>query len=257
LIGEPGRTAYDISFPFFGFPIRVHPAFFIMPLIICSSWLQAVPDPGVLMVVATVVFFISILFHELGHSLAFKFYGISSYIVLYWMGGVAVPSGSGFGSKRALTSNGQIIVSLAGPFVNFLLGGLLIGIIYLMGGSVIYAPQGLLPMFEPNLAETTLAGNRAAFYFFHFGIFANVVWGIFNLIPVYPLDGGQAARQVFLQFDSHSGLKNSLILSMGIAILLAVVGLQGQGMFMTVFFGFMAYSNFQMLQHGGRIGRGW
>lgn len=261
LLGEPGRTSYDINFSLFGFPIRVHPAFFIMPLIFGSSMLQIGDNPGVALLVLTAVFFGSILFHELGHSIAFKYYGISSHIVLYWMGGVAVPNGGSYGSSfrrgRAYTSNAQIIVSLAGPAFNFILGGLLLGIIYATGGQVEYEQSGIFPILIPDLRESSLAGNSAAFIFFLSGLFANFVWGILNLIPVYPLDGGQVARQVFMQADSHNGLKNSLILSIIVAIVVGVVGLQQGDRFMPIFFGFMAYSNYMALQQSGGIGRGW
>ncbi len=257
LLGEPGRTGYDINFSLLGFPIRVHPAFFIMPLIICGSGLGNEANPGVTLLIATVVFFVSILIHELGHSLAFKYYGISSHIVLYWMGGVAVPGGPSFGRRRAMDSNGQIIVSLAGPFANFALGGLFIGIAYLVGGNVVYSPMGFLPMVYADLSGTVLGGNTAIFNVFRFVFFANFVWGCLNLIPIYPLDGGQVAREVFMQADPHSGLKNSLILSIVMAGLIAMLGWQSGSMFMMVFFGFMAYSNYMMLQQGGRTGGGW
>lgn len=257
LFSEPGRTDYDINFSLFGFPVRVHPAFFIMPLLLGSPMLGGEGNAGVQLLVLTIVFFGSILFHELGHSLAMKYYGIRSHIVLYWLGGLAVPEGSSFGTRRPYTSNAQIIVSLAGPFFNFLLGGVLIGLIYLVGGSVVYEQIGLFPMVYPRLGGTTFQGNEAAGVFFLAGLFANIVWGVLNLVPVYPLDGGQVARQVFLQADQRSGLRNSILLSMIAAILIAVLGLQSGSHFLAILFGFMAYSNYMMLQHGGGIGRGW
>lgn len=256
LLGEPGRTGYDINFSVLGFPIRVHPAFFIMPLIICGGLLRTADNPGIVLLIATAVFFLSILIHELGHSLAFKFYGISSHIVLYWMGGVAVPGGATYGRRR-MDSNGQIVVSLAGPFANFALAALLVGTVFLMGGKVSYQLMGFFPMVIASFNDTMFAGNESIFYFFYLGFFANIVWGVFNLIPVYPLDGGHVAREIFMQADPRNGLKNSLILSIIAAGLIAVIGLQTGSMFMAIFFGFMAYSSYQMLQHGNRFGGGW
>lgn len=257
LLGEPGRTNYDWNFSLFGFAIRVHPAFLIMPLLLGNGFLQDGANPGIALVVLTVVFFCSILFHELGHSLAFRYYGIDSYIVLYWMGGVACPTGSGFGKRRVYDDKAQIVVSLAGPIFNFLLGGLLIGIIYAVGGTVIYFQSGLFPMFYPDLQDTMFKGNQAVMIFFRAGLFANLVWGILNLIPVYPLDGGQVARAAFKIFDGHNGLRNSLSMSFIVAVLVAVYGFTSGDQFIGIFFAFMAYSNYQMLQHGGGMGRGW
>lgn len=257
LLSEPGRTSYDINFSLFGFPSRVHPGFFIMPLVLFGRSLQEAPNPGVLMLVVIVVFFMSIWFHEFGHALAFRFYGVASHIVLYWMGGLAVPDGASYGQRRTLDSNGQIVVSLAGPVFNFLLGGVLIGLIYLLGGSVQFGWSGLLPMVAPIFGENFLLNNEAVRYFFYFGLFSNIIWGVFNLVPVYPLDGGQVAREVFMQADSFNGLKNSLILSIIVAGLIAVYGLQSGSLFLMFLFGYLAYSSFQMLLHGGRFGGGW
>lgn len=257
LFQEPGRTNYDINFSLFGFSSRIHPGFFIMPLVLFSGALQSAPNPGIALVVIIAVFFISIWFHELGHALAFRYYGVSSHIVLYWMGGLAVPDGSSFGARRTLDSNGQIIVSLAGPVFNFIQGGLLLGILYLMGGFVEIGWGGFLPMLYPRFTESFPFANEAVYYFFKYSLFSNIVWGVFNLVPVYPLDGGQAARELFMQADAHNGLRNSLILSIVVAGLIAIYGLQNESLFLMLLFGYMAYSNYLMLQHGGRFGGGW
>ena len=257
LFQEPGRTNYDINFSLFGFSSRIHPGFFIMPLVLFSSFLQTAQNPGVALVIIITVFFLSIWFHELGHALAFRYYGVSSHIVLYWMGGLAVPDGTSFGQRRTLDSNGQIVVSLAGPFFNFLQGGLLLGLLYLMGGYVEIVWGGFLPVLAPHFGESFPFPNDAVRYFFLFSLYSNIIWGVFNLVPVYPLDGGQAAREVFMQADGHSGLRNSLILSIVVAGLIAVYGLQTRSMFLMLLFGYMAYSNYLMLQHGGRFGGGW
>ena len=87
LFQEPRQTPYDLKFSFLGFPVRVHPAFFIMPIILGQSIFQLADmlgvNMGVTLMVLTVVFFISILVHELGHTLAFRYFGIDSRILLY------------------------------------------------------------------------------------------------------------------------------------------------------------------------------
>ena len=99
-LSEPGRTSYDLEFSCFGFPVRVHPAFFIMPLLLGRGLITPEVNTGVGLVLVTAIFFVSILVHELGHALAFRYYGLPSRIVLYWMGGLAIPdSGNVWGSK--------------------------------------------------------------------------------------------------------------------------------------------------------------
>ena len=53
------------------------------------------------------VVFVSILFHELGHALAFRFYGQPSRIVLYMAGGMTVPEPIWWGSRWANVSFGS------------------------------------------------------------------------------------------------------------------------------------------------------
>ena len=54
----------------------------------------------------------------------------------------------------------------------------------------------------------------------------NLYWGLLNLLPVYPLDGGQIARELFLARRPEDGLERSLRLSMW-AALLAAAGMAG------------------------------
>jgi Zn-dependent protease len=87
-LAEPQPTAFDLRFQIFGFPVRVHPAFFLMPLILGGGLLQG-DNPGstgVNFLVLTAVFFVSILVHELGHALAMRFYGESASSFIGWVG---------------------------------------------------------------------------------------------------------------------------------------------------------------------------
>ena len=262
LFQEPRQTPYDLKFSFLGFPVRVHPAFFIMPIILGQSIFQLADmlgvNMGVTLMVLTVVFFISILVHELGHTLAFRYFGIDSRILLYWMGGLAIPDSFGSwsgASNRSLNSNQQIVVSLAGPAAGFLLAALFIAIVLALGGEIRTEP-GFIPTFVPDMSETEFAGNGALFIFLFMGIWVNVFWNILNLAPIYPLDGGQAARELFMRFNYQNGLKYSLITGVVVGVLIALHGIQSGSTFMAFFFGYMAYTNYQMLNAFGGYGGG-
>ena len=71
-LSEPGQTGYDMQFSLFGFPVRVHPLFFLAPLLFGQGLVSGMPNVGLALLVVTFVFFVSILFHELGHAWAFK-----------------------------------------------------------------------------------------------------------------------------------------------------------------------------------------
>ncbi len=258
-LNEPGRTNYDLSFNLFGFDVRIHPGFFVLPFIFGAQFAQGMDrlNPGVIILTFTLVFFVSILIHELGHSLTLRYFGVPSRIVLYWFGGLAIHD-VGWGGGRRLTSNQQILVSLAGPFAGFLLVGVFAAGVLMMGGELEAAMDGMFPMLFPNFTDTPFVENYAIILFFYVGLFCNIFWNILNLAPVFPLDGGQVSREVFVQLDYQDGVRKSLMLAVAAAAVIAVVGFSSGDSFMAIFFAFMGYSNFIALQQmSGRGGGVW
>ena len=74
LLAEPGKSHYDFSFNIFGFPVRVHPGFFILPVVFGASGAGQAENPGAMILIYIIVLFVSILVHELGHAIAFRYY---------------------------------------------------------------------------------------------------------------------------------------------------------------------------------------
>ncbi len=259
LLSEPSPTNYDLNFSIFGFHVRTHPAFFIMPILLGRGLIVGDINTGVGWLLLIAIFFVSILVHELGHALAFRYFGIHSRIVMYWMGGWQSPDSSiGAWSpqrRNLLTSRQQIIVSLAGPVFGLLLAALLMGIVYAVGGTIEIVWLSFFPLPWPIFYGTVFEGLDAVFMIFCSGIILNIVLNLFNLVPIYPLDGGQVARQVMMEMDAYNGMKNSVILSIAASIAMALFSLQLGSQFMAIFFGFMAWSNYQSLQQFG--GRSW
>lgn len=263
-LSEPGTTNYDLNFSMFGFPVRVHPAFFIMPLLLGAPFLQS-PDvnAGVALLTLMAVFFVAVLVHELGHAFAFRYFGIESRVVLYWMGGLAIPDrGNSWSQPTAsLNPRQQIVVSLAGPIFGFLLAALLVGMVMAIGGTVRLGWLGIIPMpisYMPDggVPDALLVPLSL---FFKIGIFANIFLNILNLAPVYPLDGGQVARQVFVINDPWNGVRYSVMLSILAGGLVALMSFMSGDRFIGFFFGFMAWSNYMSLQQmgGGGYGGGY
>ncbi len=254
-LSAPGKTPYDMNFTILGFPCRVHPAFFILPVLFSQSFLQSFDvnaGAGVLIVAA--VFFIGVLVHELGHTLAFRHFGIESSVVLYWMGGLAIPGG-GTGSwkggrTRSLKPNEQIIVSLAGPVAGLLLAAFFVAILFAITGELSVRWFGPFPLPQYDTTGTILADSSSLHMFIFVNIVINVVLNIFNLLPVFPLDGGQIARQLFVKADPWAGVRKSVILSMCVAVFVALYSMKQGDTFLAIFFGFMAWSNYQSLTMG-------
>jgi membrane-associated protease RseP (regulator of RpoE activity) len=86
-------------------------------------------------------------------------------------------------------------------------------------------------------------------------LWVNVMWGLVNLLPIYPLDGGQIARELFTLAQAPDGFRKSLYLSMFTAIGAAIgmFALGFGGIFTLLLFGSLAYSNWQMIQQMSRF----
>jgi Zn-dependent protease len=100
-----------------------------------------------------------ILAHELGHALAFAAFGATPQVLLYGMGGLTSARGS-FSAARS------VVISLSGPLAGFGVGG----VFWLVGPG------------ETHLSHTI----------WQYGLFATFGFGVLNLMPVLPLDGGNA-----------------------------------------------------------------
>src|SRR6185503_19320423 len=110
----------------------------------------------------------SILVHEMGHALAFRRFGSDAHIVLWMFGGLAVPYSGINGRWR------RIMATLAGPLAGFLLCG------------IVYATN--------QLTDWGSRANGKPISYLYWALFTvNLIWGIFNLLPVFPLDGGQVS----------------------------------------------------------------
>ena len=240
-LGEPAPTQADLHFRIFGFPVRVHPFFWVVTLLLGMGGRAA--DPANTLVWVGVVF-ISILAHELGHAFMQRFYGGNPWITLYSFGGLA----SCRDCDRSPRS--QILISLAGPVAGFILAGLIVAVLYGLG-RVRGFEWSLMPVnwmpFDPQYAmEHQKFSPRDTFVFDM--LFVNIVWGLVNLLPVYPLDGGQIAREVFTLGNPRQGVVQSLQLSIGTAVLMAVYALTKEDFYVCLMFGFLAYGSFQALQ---------
>jgi stage IV sporulation protein FB len=79
-------------------------------------------------------------------------------------------------------------------------------------------------------------------------IYICVIWGIVNLLPIYPLDGGHVAREILLQISPRYGIRLSLWLSIVAAVAMAVFGfVQWHSWFVAFFFGYLAYTCYATL----------
>ncbi|QQE12139.1 site-2 protease family protein [Planctomycetota bacterium] len=174
--------------------------------------------------------FAIVLTHEFGHALACRSVGGKADTIMLWpLGGIAFVDPP----QRP----GAVLWSIAaGPLVNVVLVPILFGM--LVGASY--------------LARASYAGEVIAEIVFWLNQI-NFVLLVFNMLPIYPLDGGQILQAILWFFI---GRTKSLKISSGIGLFVAIVGgvlclLSGMIwlFILAVFIGFQAYRGWQVAQY--------
>jgi Zn-dependent protease len=173
-----------------GVPLQFHWSFLLVGLWLAyDSW---VPGYGFnwgnfqWLAIWVSMVFLAVLLHELGHALVARRWGIETEkIVLYPIGGGA------FLEKMPEVPREEISIALAGPAVNFLLAGLMVPIIWYSGNEdfllilqLFLQPNGNIVVFDASIWEYLVVVFFAL----------NLLLGVFNLIPAFPLDGGRVLR---------------------------------------------------------------
>lgn len=142
----------------------------------------------------SILVFISVIFHEFGHCLAAKKYGINTEsICIYPIGGIA------FLNSEGNTPIQSLIIAIFGPLFSFLLF-CIFAIIYSFFEIEIFIKLSLM----------------------------NFIIFLFNLLPAYPLDGGRILKSILLSFFS-SGLTKIIVYNVSciIAAILLLIGIYG------------------------------
>jgi len=167
-------------------PVQVHPGHLLFGLVL---GLTAAPDqqggglgPAAVVPVWVALVFVSVLFHELGHAVAFRAFGYTSTIQLMMFGGVTTPD-----TDRPLSWGKDVITTLAGP---------------IFGIALALLCAWLAPRVGGDLAHYALV----------WGARTNFVWAVFNLLPVLPMDGGRLSRAVLGRIFGRWGVAGAYAL---------------------------------------------
>ncbi|GIV98111.1 MAG: peptidase M50 [Herpetosiphonaceae bacterium] len=133
-------------------------------------------------VVAALLFFASVLVHELAHSLVAQSQGLPvRNITLFLFGGVSNIQ------KEPPSAKAEFLIAIVGPISSFVLGGLLLLLGTSLTGGIGQAadqPRTILAQLGPVATMLLWLGS------------VNILLAIFNLIPGFPLDGGRVLRSI-------------------------------------------------------------
>ncbi len=125
-----------------------------------------------------ILFFASLLAHELAHSLVAKAYGIPVRNITLWLfGGVSSIS------KEPPSPKAEFLMAIVGPLTSIVVGFIFLGLAAVSSGG--FAILDDLAVLGP---ATTLAVWLGSI---------NILLGVFNMVPGFPLDGGRVLRSIF------------------------------------------------------------
>lgn len=180
-----------------GIPVRVHPFFLLTAFATGSARLH---QPAALVTWMAVVF-VSVLLHELGHALAWRRLGCEPSIALHGLGGTTTAV-----DVEHLGYKESAWVSFAGPGMGFLFGGLVL------------AAWHLTPLGQAEGLTRTVARDL---------LWVNIGWGLINLLPILPLDGGHIMEALVRSRsrDEHAGARRIHLISLAAAAVLLLLAI--------------------------------
>jgi len=194
----------------FGFPVTIDISFVVIMAIL--GW-----RPGGTLrdfVVWLVIVPVAVLVHELGHAFVARTTGASPSIHLAGLGGLTT-----YVPPQRLSRARNIAISIAGPAV-----GLVIGLVLIAYRRAVGVPPGL---------GDSIVGTA---------IFTTLIWSILNLLPILPLDGGQALREL-LPGSPAKRATRAAVVSVVVAVAAGLVALTLNFVFGALFALFLVLSN--------------
>ncbi len=196
-----------------GIDVKVHLTFVLILIWAAYRWsgdTGAGIQGALFGVVATLLLFAAVTLHELGHSFQALKYGVKVRdITLLPMGGLARMEEMPEKPKQ------ELAIALAGPLVNFAIAALLIGLGVLLQIQAVLT----LPELYRSLGEANWAGLLA------YLTSANLMLGLFNLIPAFPMDGGRVLRALLaMKLDYGKATAIAAKVGQGLALLMGLWG---------------------------------
>jgi len=196
---------------YFGIPVNVHWSFIFLPLVTTYWAITKGADTKTILILLGLVFliFICVVLHEFGHALMAKRYGVKTKdIILLPICGMArlerLP-------ERPLH---ELLVAVAGPLVNLVIA------------LIVAVSLFFLPKVSSTVIEE-LSNARVSIMSIPFIIVAfNLAMVVFNLFPIFPMDGGRILRSLLaMKFKQSQATRWASYIGQFFSVLLVVFGL--------------------------------
>ena len=197
----------------FGIAIGLHYSWIIIALLVTlslrSQFAAVHPDwsnttTWTTAIITGLLFFVSILLHELSHAAVAKLRGLPvRAITLFALGGVAQIE------KDAADAKTEFWMGIMGPVASVLIGVICLVLAYILGWNLADEPNGPI-----------------AAMFMWLGVI-NIALAIFNMIPGFPLDGGRVLRAIvwWITGDANRSTRIASVVGQFVAFAFIMIGI--------------------------------
>jgi stage IV sporulation protein FB len=196
-----------------GIDVKVHLTFVLILIWAAYRWSNntgAGLQGALFGVVATLLLFVAVTLHELGHSFqALKFGVRVRDITLMPLGGLAQME------KIPENPSQELRIAIAGPLVNFAIAAVLV----LFGALLQVRSIVSLEELSRSFGQVSWSGMLS------YLTMTNLALGLFNLIPAFPMDGGRVLRALLaMRMDYTKATRIAAIIGQGMAFMLGLWG---------------------------------
>lgn len=213
------NTTAGWRFQLFNFPVTVHFSFFLFAVIFGLQ----LRNPLFILLWVVIVFG-SILLHELGHAVVSEYYGRAPQIELRSMGGLTIST-----RNSLLSYPKEILISFSGPLAGFILGGIVFALLRFLGSIQ----------------------NEYLNFILSELLWVNIGWGIINLIPILPLDGGSIMRNLYHWLKNPYDERTPLIISIVFGVLVVILAIVLlNSLILALLAGWLTFNNIMALRQG-------
>jgi Zn-dependent protease len=165
-------------------------------------------------IICAIILFVSVLLHELAHSIIALRYGIKvRQIILFIFGGMSdIEEETAQGFQVSKDFRKEFKIAVVGPVTSFIIAGVL-GMLLVLVSQI--SSGGVSDLTSSSMALNVTMGVL------WYGMVINIVLGGFNLIPAFPMDGGRILRAVLVRwkrdFDQATriSVKAGVVMSYG------------------------------------------
>lgn len=223
LASLPVVSRHGVFFWLFSTLVTVRFTFFLVMVLMAGLSRRSFAE--ILIWVAVAGF--GVLLHEFGHVAAARYYRHKPRVELYTMGGVTT-----WESDERAGWVEHLLISLAGPAIGLALAGL----VWLLLENLGWVPGS--PFLRLALSDF---------------MWVSVGWGVFNLLPILPLDGGRSLEAILAGFRARNPRRTTRIVSLCVGGAVAVLAFAAGWTWAGVLAAMFAYNNAQSMRGGREV----